>query len=334
MNNIAYLLTESSVIRHVSFSIALQRLKPGLKLNRKVAYTYGAGTDSTNTGAPPHLFQSASVSVPCLAATRTFAPCPSFRNNPPNSQRICTMTASSNLAFTPAKFYTAKICPFAQRASIALHELGLIDAITPGTYANGAVELVEIDLKNKPEWYPKVNPRGKVPALEITHPGPDGKKEVLIESALIAEFLLQANNSPLALGGPANAVKRYKAGLVVDAVSNGFTGAFYALLREKDAEKHAELSAKLLEAIKAVQAQLAPEGPYALGHEFSIADILVAPFFARLVVNEHYRGFKVPNTDEFARFNQYIEALRKRESIKATTAEAEYLINGYKGYAL
>lgn len=82
--------------------------------------------------------------------------------------------------------YTARICPYAQRAAISLHEAGL------------NYESVEIDLLNKPEWYvehasacisvltcyryPKVNPDSKVPALEI-----QGKN--IAESLVLVELI-------------------------------------------------------------------------------------------------------------------------------------------------
>ncbi|KAI9184226.1 hypothetical protein H9P43_003279 [Blastocladiella emersonii ATCC 22665] len=242
------------------------------------------------------------------------------------------MTAST--AFAPLRLFTSKVCPFAQRATIAAHELGFVDSIAEAKYSNGAFEVVEIDLKNKPEYYTRdINPRGKVPALEITH-AESGTKEVLVESALIADFLLQAADSPATLNGKARALDRFRANLVVDTFSNQVVGAFYNLLREKDAAKQPEATEKLLEGIRAVQAFLSADGPYALGAEFTIADILTAPFLARFVVNEHYRNFVVPDTPEYARFNRWRAALAARPSVVATTPDKEVFIDGYRGYAL
>ncbi|KAI9216117.1 glutathione S-transferase [Blastocladiella britannica] len=237
----------------------------------------------------------------------------------------------TKLPFGPIKLYTSGICPFAQRTTIALHELGLIHNIDAGVHRDGDVDIVEIDLSNKPDWYKTVNPRGKVPALEITHTT-DGKKEVLVESALIAEFLLQSSNHPALLYS--DPIKRYRAGIVIDAISNQYIGAFYGLLKEKVADNQPAAAAKLLDAIRAVQDTLvSSEGPYALGAEFSIADIISAPFLARLSVNEHYRGFTIPKTDEFKRFHQWFDALRARPSIKDTTATKERLVAAYRAYA-
>ncbi|KAH9054962.1 hypothetical protein EDB87DRAFT_1764539 [Lactarius vividus] len=51
-------------------------------------------------------------------------------------------------------FYTAKVCPYAQRVEIAFQE------------AKADVTRYSIDLLNKPEWYAsRVNPASKVPAV-------------------------------------------------------------------------------------------------------------------------------------------------------------------------
>jgi glutathione S-transferase len=63
-----------------------------------------------------------------------------------------------------------KLCPYVHRAAILLHEKGV-----PFTRR-------EIDLKNKPDWFVKISPYGKVPVLLA-----DGV--ALFESSAISEFL-------------------------------------------------------------------------------------------------------------------------------------------------
>jgi glutathione S-transferase len=63
-----------------------------------------------------------------------------------------------------------KLCPYVHRAAILLHEKGV-----PFTRR-------EIDLKNKPDWFVKISPYGKVPVLLA-------EGVALFESAAICEFL-------------------------------------------------------------------------------------------------------------------------------------------------
>ena len=51
------------------------------------------------------------------------------------------------------ELFSARVCPFAHRSRLALMEKNL-----PFT-------LIDIDLRNKPDWYSQVNPAGTVPAL-------------------------------------------------------------------------------------------------------------------------------------------------------------------------
>ena len=64
-----------------------------------------------------------------------------------------------------------KLCPYVQRAVIALIEKGF------------PFERLDIDLANKPEWFLKVSPLGKVPVLLV-------RGEVaLFESNVICEYI-------------------------------------------------------------------------------------------------------------------------------------------------
>ncbi len=54
-----------------------------------------------------------------------------------------------------AKLISHKLCPYVQRAVIALNEKG------------AAFERVDIDLANKPDWFLKISPLGKVPVLTV-----------------------------------------------------------------------------------------------------------------------------------------------------------------------
>ncbi len=56
---------------------------------------------------------------------------------------------------TPLKLISHKLCPYVQRAVIALNEKGV------------DFERVDIDLANKPDWFLKLSPLGKVPVLIV-----------------------------------------------------------------------------------------------------------------------------------------------------------------------
>src|SRR3954465_13576445 len=80
---------------------------------------------------------------------------------------IVAMTAS-------LKLISHKLCPYVQRAVIALKEKGV------------PFERVDIDLANKPDWFLKLSPLGKVPVLVATN---DDGEVALFESNVICEYI-------------------------------------------------------------------------------------------------------------------------------------------------
>lgn len=70
-----------------------------------------------------------------------------------------------------ARLYGMKYCPFSHRIQLIL------------SYKKIPHDVVNINLKNKPEWYSEIHPEGKVPAFVDT----DG--EVITDSMVIANYL-------------------------------------------------------------------------------------------------------------------------------------------------
>src|SRR5689334_7503095 len=78
------------------------------------------------------------------------------------------------------------LCPYVQRAAIALDEKGV------------TFERINIDLANKPDWFKAISPLGKVPLLQVGD-------AVIFESAVILEYLEETAPNPL---HPADPLRR------------------------------------------------------------------------------------------------------------------------------
>src|ERR1700733_10411564 len=78
----------------------------------------------------------------------------------------------------PLKLISHKLCPYVQRAVIALTEKGV------------AIERIDIDLGDKPEWFLKISPLGKTPVLMVG-------EAAIFESAVILEYLEDTHSPPL-----------------------------------------------------------------------------------------------------------------------------------------
>src|SRR5690349_4665866 len=72
------------------------------------------------------------------------------------------------------KLISHKLCPYVQRAVIALTEKGV------------PFERIDIDLANKPVWFLKISPLGKVPVLTVAT---DAGEVALFESNVICEYI-------------------------------------------------------------------------------------------------------------------------------------------------
>lgn len=72
------------------------------------------------------------------------------------------------------RLYSMRFCPFAQRTRLVLKAKGIRH------------EIININLKNKPEWFFKKNPFGLVPVLE------NSKGQLVYESAITCEYLDEA----------------------------------------------------------------------------------------------------------------------------------------------
>jgi len=211
------------------------------------------------------------------------------------------------------KIYSASACPYAQRSRMVLVTKGI------------EFEVVEIDLKNKPDWFTSISPYGKVPLLQ------HGEATVW-ESAVINEYLEEVfTQQPLM---PQNALNRAKARIWIDFANTKFTTAFYKLLLAQDSEKQEEWRQELNQHFATMEKgmqNLSEMGNYWLGQALSLVDLTYYPWFERLPVLEHYRGFKLPESCQTLR--QWYDLMQEVPAVKQTQQGADYHIKQYEKYA-
>ena len=136
-----------------------------------------------------------------------------------------------------------------------------------------------IDLGDKPEWFCKISPHGKVPVLNVDD-------EPLFESNAIAEFLEEVIDPKL---HPDDPIKRARNRAWTDFVpdfSKGLSAAYRrkTLEETKNGRSVAEkVLAKLEDAIKAERGN---EGPFFNGDKLCLVDAAYAPFLQRFMIAE------------------------------------------------
>ena len=221
---------------------------------------------------------------------------------------------------TPLQFFLfpGNTCPYAQRTHIALNELGI------------PYDITEVSGRPTPDWYLKINPRGKVPAIRI----PTSDYEVIYESAVCNEFLCDYTFSELNRDHqlmPKNAILRARVRLLNDNCDSVLGKAQFTFLMNKDVEKDAEMAAEVEKALVIYEEALSRSaGPFLLGREFTLADVHVLPFIQRLVITlQHWKNYEIPK-DKFPKLLLWFYICRERDSVKQSSMSKEKTLEVYK----
>lgn len=153
------------------------------------------------------------------------------------------------------------LCPYVQRAAIALAEKG-----TP-------FERRHVDLAAKPDWFLAVSPLGKVPLLIAKQD--DGTDAVLFESAVICEYLEETQ--PGAALHPADPLTRARHRGWIEFGSS-ILSDLWGFETAKDAGTYEAKRKALIDKFARVETELG-DGPFFAGAAFSLVDAVFAPIF-------------------------------------------------------
>lgn len=182
-----------------------------------------------------------------------------------------------------------KTCPFVQRSVILLNEKKV------------DYEITYIDLANKPDWFLKISPFGKVPVLKV-----DG--EVLFESAVISEYLDEVNPPSI---HPADPLQKAKNRAWIEFASALIMGLFGVSIA--NAENQQEKLEGLRKLLGQLEEQLG-DGPWFNGEKLALIDTAFAPFFSRFVIVEELYG--QPILEGIPKIRKWGEKLLALESVK------------------
>jgi glutathione S-transferase len=168
----------------------------------------------------------------------------------------------------PLKLISHKLCPYVQRAVIALTEKGV------------AFERIDVDLANKPDWFLEISPLGKTPVLLVGD-------RAIFESAVILEYLEETQPKPL---HPADALVRAEHRAFIEfgsAVLNDIAGLYSAPDEPAFKARTAQLEAKFAR----LEARVA--GPWFDGEKFSLVDAVFGPVFRYFDVFDEIGDFGI-----------------------------------------
>jgi glutathione S-transferase len=193
------------------------------------------------------------------------------------------------------KLISHKLCPYVQRAVIALTEKGV------------PFERVDIDLGNKPDWFLKISPLGKTPVLVVG-------ENAIFESAVILEYLEETQAHPL---HPSDALRRAEHRAWIEfgsAVLNDIAGFYTAPDKATLDVKAAALQQKFARLETRVAAS-----PWFDGEEFSLVDAVFGPVFRYFDVFDEIADFGI--LAEKPNIERWRNALSHRASVRSAVSK-------------
>ncbi len=197
---------------------------------------------------------------------------------------------------TQLKLVSHKLCPYVQRAVIALTEKGV------------PFERVDIDLDNKPDWFLKVSPLGKTPVLLV------GDKAIF-ESAVILEYLEETQPSPL---HPADPLRRAEHRAWIE-FNSAVLGDIWGLEVATDEAMFAAKATQLESRLALLERRLV--GTWFDGEKFSLVDAVFGPAFRYFDVIDEIGDFGIfTNKPKLVQWRKHLGA---RPSIRGAVG-ADY----------
>ena len=200
------------------------------------------------------------------------------------------------------KLISHKLCPYVQRAVIALKEKGV------------PFERIDIDLADKPAWFLEISPLGKVPVLTV---GTATGEVALFESNVICEYIEETQPGPKL--HPIDPLTRAQHRAWME-FGSAILSDLWGLETTRDAATFETKRQALIAKFERVEAALTV-GPFFAGGSFSLVDAVFAPIFRYFEVFDELRDLGI--FDRTPKVRAWRAALAQRGSVR-TAVGADY----------
>ena len=195
-------------------------------------------------------------------------------------------------------FYSDGSSQYSHRVRIVLAEKGV------------TVDVVDVDVHNKPEDLADLNPYNSLPTLV-------DRDLVLYEPNIMMEYLDERFPHPPLF--PVYPVARAQSRLWMHRIEQDWCALVDLIQAETASEKELDEARKELGENLVSVAPIFAEKPYFMSEEFTIVDCCVLPILWRLPE----LGIKLPETNATKAMLEYRERLFERESVLESLSEQE-----------
>lgn len=196
---------------------------------------------------------------------------------------------------TKLMLISSALCPFVQRAIIALKEKQV------------EFDVVYVDLADKPDWFLAISPLGKVPLLKVERDG--NEPAHVFESAVILEYLEET--APGRKLHPEDPLERAQHRSWMEYGSQ-VLGDLWKFGTARNAEEHQAAVSAVRAKFARLDEQIA--GPWFAGEEFSYVDAVFGPAFRQIDAIETVRSTGL--LAEFLKLAAWRRSLAERPSIR------------------
>jgi glutathione S-transferase len=186
------------------------------------------------------------------------------------------------------------LCPYVQRAAIALTEKGI------------AFDRIYVDLANKPDWFKALSPLGKTPVLKVN-------ETAIFESAVILEYLEDTQANPL---HPTDPLRRAEHRSLIE-FGSAILSDIWSLYSAPDAAAFEAKRKQLAERFAWLEPRIVAE-PWFDGADFSLVDAVFAPVFRYFDAFDRIRDFAI--LADLERIARWRKSLAARPSVEAAVA--------------
>ncbi|XP_040290697.1 glutathione S-transferase omega-1-like isoform X1 [Bufo bufo] len=202
------------------------------------------------------------------------------------------------------RIYGMRFCPYVQRAILVLVAKGIKH------------EVVNINLKNKPDWFFEKSPLGLVPSIETS----DDK--IIYESLIICDYLDEA--FPGVKLTPADPYEKAQQKILLEQFNEVRILAFNILLARTKNEDYTELKTRVFEKFKPFEEVLTKRNiPYLGGESLSMIDYMIWPWFERLHVSDITEVL-----EKMPRINAWYKLMLQDPAVKQTFSQPD-VISGF-----
>ncbi|XP_074089872.1 glutathione S-transferase omega-1-like [Macrotis lagotis] len=202
------------------------------------------------------------------------------------------------------RLYSMRFCPFAQRTRLVLKAKGINH------------EIININLKNKPEWFFKKHPLGQTPVLE------NSKGQLIQESSITCEYLDEVYPGKKLF--PEDPYEKALQKMILESFSKIPPLTKNILVASQDGENCTTQKAELRQEFSKLEEILTQQKTaFFGGNSISMIDYLMWPWFERL------EPYEIADcVDHTPALKQWVTTMQKDPTVKELLID----VKTYKGF--